>query len=169
MAIGTSSLRGCDGFKVEASHGLLGWVEEPWLGRDGEPTGFALRLIDGRRGFVLAGDVRLVVPDTEEVLLVEGAAIRELAAPRLERRDDPTSAEWATTGQLLEPPQRPDWLHETLLSHRPWRLAPPPPAPDPEAVPWRTAALLVSCLLLLVAFEIALAFSVAKAVTGHAY
>ena len=42
-------------------------------------------------------------------------------------------------------------------------------APDPEAVPWRTAALLVGCLLLLVAFEIALAFSVAKAVTGHAY
>jgi hypothetical protein len=169
MAIRTSSLRGCDGFKLETSHGLLGWVEEPWLGPDGEPAGFALRLIDGRRGFVLAGDVRLVVPDTEEVLLVEDAAIQELAAPRLGRPGDATSAEWTTTGQLLEPPQRPDWLHETLLSHRPWRLAPPPPAADPEGVPWQTAALLVACLALLVAFEIALAFSVAKAVTGHAY
>ena len=168
MATRTSSLRGCDGFKVETSHGLLGWVEEPWLGPDGEPAGFALRLIDGRRGFVLGGDVSLVVPDTEEVLLVEGAAIQELAAPRLERQSDATSAEWTTTGQLLQPPRRPDWLHETLLSHRTWRLAPPPTV-DPEGVPWQTAALVVACLALLVAFEIALAFSVAKAVTGHAY
>ena len=59
MAIHTSSLRGCDGFKVEATHGLLGWVDEPWLGPDGEPAGLALRLIDGRRVFVLARDVSL--------------------------------------------------------------------------------------------------------------
>jgi hypothetical protein len=171
VAIRTTSLRGCDGFKVETADGLIGWVEEPWLEPDGEPAGLALRLIDGRRGFVLAEDVRLVVPDTEEVLLATAAAIRELAPPRLARGGDgetAPSAAWTTTGELLEPPRRPDWFHETLLSHRPWRLA-PVPAVDPEGVPWRTVVLVVAALALLVAVEIALAFSVAKAVTGHAY
>ena len=133
MAIRTTSLRGCDGFKVETADGLIGWVEEPWLGPDGEPAGLALRLLDGRHGFVLAEDVRLVEPDTEEVLLVAGASIRELGAPRIE----------------------PLGKGET--------------APSPQSVPWGTIALIVTGLALLIAVEIALAFSVAKAVTGHAY
>jgi hypothetical protein len=135
MAIRTTSLRGCDGFKVETADGLIGWVEEPWLGPDGEPAGLALRLLDGRHGFVLAEDVRLVEPDTEDVLLVAGASTRELTAPRLERLGDGETA----------------------------------PSPSPQSVPWGTIALIVAGLALLVAVEITLAFSVAKAVTGHAY
>ena len=54
MATRTTSLQGCDGFKVETADSLIGWVEEPWLGPDGEPAGLALRLVDGHRGFVRA-------------------------------------------------------------------------------------------------------------------
>jgi hypothetical protein len=133
VATRTTSLSGCDGYKVETADGLIGWVEEPWLGPDGEPAGLALRLVDGRRGFVLPEDVRLVEPDTEDVLLAAGASPRELAVPQLDGLADREAA------------------------------------PSPQSVPWGTIALVVAGLALLVALEIALAFSVAKAVTGHAY
>jgi hypothetical protein len=102
-------------------------VEEPWLGPDGEPGGFALRLTDGQRGVVQAGEVRLVDPDTEEVVLGDAAAIEAIE-----------------------------------------ELAPPLPA-APAGVPVRAVLLLVACLALLTAVEITVAFSIAKAVTGHAY
>lgn len=38
-----------------------------------------------------------------------------------------------------------------------------------EGVPWHAVLLIVACLALLAALEIALAFGVAKLVTGHAY
>ena len=118
MAIRTTSLRGCDGFKVETAEGLIGWVEEPWLGPDGEPAGLALRLVE---------------PDTEDVLLVAGASARALAAPRPE----PLGAGAA--------------------------------APSPQGVPLRSVLLVIAGLAIIIGLEIALAFSVAKAVTGHAY
>jgi hypothetical protein len=126
VATRTTSLRGCDGFKVETADGLIGWVEEPWLGPHGEPAGLALRLVDGGHGFVRADDVRLIDPDTEDVQLVTGASTRELEA----------EAEVA---------------------------------PSPQSVPWGTIALVITGLALLVGVEIAVAFAVAKAVTGHAY
>ena len=38
-----------------------------------------------------------------------------------------------------------------------------------EGVPWHAVVLLLLCLGLLIALEIALAFGIAKLVTGHAY
>jgi hypothetical protein len=164
-------LQGCDGFRVDAPRGLIGWAEEIWLGPDSEPAGFALRLLDGRRGFVLAEDVQAAVPEREEIVLVDGASILELGMPRLERTvesDEVIAAAWATTGELLAPPQPPGPLRQALLSHRRWRLAPPPATPG-EAPPWQAIAGLLMAVALLVALEITLAFSIAHLVTGRAY
>ena len=38
-----------------------------------------------------------------------------------------------------------------------------------EGVPWHALVLIVACLALLTALEIAVAFGIAKLVTGHAY
>jgi hypothetical protein len=169
--VARSRLQGCDGFRVNAPRGLIGWVEETWLGPDDEPAGLALRLLDGRGGFVLAENVRAVVPESEEIVLVDGASILELAPPRLERTvesDEPIAAAWTTTGELLAPPQAPGPVREALLRHRRWRLAPPPATPG-EAPPWQAIAGLLMVVAFLVVFEIALAFTVARLVTGHAY
>jgi len=55
-----------------------------------------------------------------------------------------------------------------LLALRPWRLTPPRAHPS-ELPIWKAAAILLSALALLVAFEITLAFLVAYLVTGRAY
>jgi hypothetical protein len=55
-----------------------------------------------------------------------------------------------------------------LLELRPWRLTPPRAHPS-ELPIWKAAAILLSALALLVAFEITLAFLVAYLVTGRAY
>jgi hypothetical protein len=53
-----------------------------------------------------------------------------------------------------------DWAEETGLA---------PEGEPGEGVPWHAVALIVACLALLIVLEIALAFGVAKLVTGHAY
>lgn len=146
-----SRLRGCDGFRVEAPRGLIGEVEETWLGPDREPAGFAVRLVDGRRGLVLAAAVQAVLRGNEEILLNENAPVQALAAHRLERAagtDEPVTASWATTGDLVSPL---------------------PTSPPPETPMWKAAVTIVTGLALLVALEITLAFSVAYLLTGRAY
>jgi hypothetical protein len=164
-------LRGCDGFRVEGPRGLIGWVEETWLGPDDETGGFAVRLLDGRRGFVPAESVSASLPEREEIVLADGTRILELGPPRLERAlggDGAVTAAWTTTGELLAPPEPLGLLRETMVSHRRWRLA-PPPAADREAPLWQALAALLSGLALLIALEITVAFTVAYLVTGHAY
>lgn len=53
-----------------------------------------------------------------------------------------------------------DWAEETGLA---------PEGEPAEGVPWHAVLLIVVGLALLIAVEIALAFAVAKLVTGHAY
>lgn len=167
-------LHGCDGFRVETPRGLLGWVEEAWLGPDEEPAALALRLLDGRRGLLLAGDVEAIVPDREEVHVRGPARVLELGPPHVELAAvdgaTPTrlAASWQTTGELLEPPEPPGKLRHALLQLRPWRLAPPARNGDERSV-WHALALLFPALGLLIAFEITLAFTIAYLVTGHAY
>src|SRR6266566_3253979 len=119
-------LLGCDGFRVESPEGLLGWVEEAWLGPSREPTALAIRTIDGRRGLLVAGEIETVVLERElvvphvEIASVDGAA--------------DVSASWQTTGEVLEPPLPPGPVRRALLALRPWRLAPPPKPADGAAV-----------------------------------
>src|SRR6266567_263919 len=63
-------LLGCDGFRVESPEGLLGWVEEAWLGPSREPTALAIRTIDGRRGLLVAGEIETVVLERELVAVL---------------------------------------------------------------------------------------------------
>jgi hypothetical protein len=53
-----------------------------------------------------------------------------------------------------------EWVEETGLA---------PEGEPEEGVPWHAVLLVVVGLALLIALEIALAFEIAKAVTGHAY
>ena len=53
-----------------------------------------------------------------------------------------------------------EWAEETGLA---------PEGEPEEGVPWHAVVLITGALALLVALEIALAFGIAKLVTGHAY
>ena len=93
-----------DGFRAESRNGLLGWVEETWLGDEDEADALALRLVDGRRGLVLAADVEAVVPEREYVSVRSGARILELGTPHVVRRavdggPPRVAASWQTTGE----------------------------------------------------------------------
>ena len=147
----------CDGFCVENGEGPLGWVEEEWLGSNDEPAALAVHLVDGRRGLLLVSDVESVEPERERVHAREGSRLLELGAPHLVRDG---AASWETTGELLEPHAAPS--NHTVLELRPWRLR-------PVRSEWRPLAIMFPALAVLIAFEIALMFTVAYLVTGRAY
>jgi hypothetical protein len=147
----------CDGFCVESADGPIGWVEETWLGPNDESAALALHLVDGRRGLLLVGDVETITPERELVRAREGAQILELGAPHLVRDG---AASWETTGELVE--AHPAQSDQAVLGLRPWRLR-------PAHSEWRPLAILFPALAVLIAFEIALMFTVAYLVTGRAY
>lgn len=153
------SLVECDGFCVETADGPVGWVEEAWLGQDDEPAALALHLVDGRRGLLLADDVEAVVLERECVRAGADARVLELSPPHLVGDG---AASWETTGEVVEPPQA-HLPGQALLELRPWRLRPA------RSRDWRPIAVLLPALAFLIAFEIALAFTVAYLVTGRAY
>jgi hypothetical protein len=164
-------LLGCDGFRVESPEGLLGWVEETWLGPSREPTALAIRTIDGRRGLLVAEEIETVVLERELVVMRRGGRLLELDVPQVEiasvDRTAVVSASWQTTGELLEPPLPPGPMRRALLVLRPWRLA-PPPRPEAERPLWQLVAILYTSLALIVTLVIGLAFLVARLVTGNA-
>lgn len=155
-------LRGCDGFRVETPTGLLGWVEETWLGRAGEPAALAVRALDGRRALLLADDVETVLAGQDTVVVGREPTLLELAAPRIDGTRSPVTASWSTTGAVLEPPRAPGLLRRLVLGRRTWRLA-PPPRPWVERPLWQVAGLLYAGIIVLAALVMTLAFSVAQA------
>lgn len=155
-------LLGCDGFRVESQRGLLGWVEEAWLGSSQEPAALAIRTLDGRRGLLLAEEVEVVHPDSELVLMLDGGRLLELDVPRMsDGSANGLAASWATTGRTLEPPPPPGLLQRALLTVRPWRLA-PPPTHETERPIWQTVAVLYACLAVIVGLVTGLAFLAAS-------
>jgi hypothetical protein len=163
MAIRSSErLTECDGFRVEAQRGLLGWVEETWLGPDAEPAALAVRTIDGRRGLLLADDTVSVLGEEETVVLEPGARLLELGAPQLDGAL-PLHASWSTTGATIEPPAPPSLVRRAVLARRPWRLA--PPAASRELPIWQIALLLYAGIVLLGAIVMLAAFMVAAALS----
>jgi hypothetical protein len=165
-------LLGCDGFRVESEQGLIGWVEETWLGPSRNPAALAIRTTDGRRGLLLAHEVELVATERELVHMAGGGRLLELEMPRFEEASvdgRPTvAASWHTTGLTLEPPQPPGAVQRALLSVRPWRLA-APPTPVAERPLWQIVAMLYTCLALIVGLVIGLSFLVARLVAGSPY
>ena len=159
-----------EGFRVESPLGMLGWVEEVWLGPAGEPAALAVRTIDGRDGLLLAEDVEMAMRENQLVLMRGDGRLLELDVPRLERPADGSTAltaSWQTTGEVLEPPSPPGMFRHALLALRPWRLA-PPPQPGAEKPLWQLVAALYTALAVIVILVIVLAFVVAKLVAGNA-
>jgi hypothetical protein len=164
-------LAGCEGFRLESPDGLLGWVEETWLGTEGGPVALAIRTVDGRDGLLLAEDVATMAPDSELLTMGAGTRLLELELPRVVETasSDGLAASWHTTGRPLEPPPEPPGaLDRALLAIRPWRLA-PPPLPAAERPLWQQVAILYCALTLIVVTVISAAFIVAWIATGSAY
>jgi hypothetical protein len=155
-------LRGCDGFRIETDAGLIGWVEETWLGPASEPAALAVRAVDGRRALLLADDVDAILEEAETVIVHGEPRLLELEAPRIAGARLPVSASWSTTGALIEPPRAPGFLRRLLLGRRPWRLG-PPPGSWTERPLWQVILLLYAGIILLAALVMTLAFSVAQA------
>jgi len=162
-------LNGCEGFRLESPEGLLGWVEETWLGAAGEPVALVIRTVDGRDGLLPAEGVEIVAHESEFLTMRAGTRLLELDLPRVETTSsNGLSASWRTTGAVLEPPPEPPGVvNRALLAIRPWRLA-PAPRPAAERPLWQQVAVLYTGLALIVSFVIGLCFLVAWLATGSA-
>ncbi len=161
------NLSGCEGFRVESPLGMLGWVEETWLGPEGDAAAMAVRTIDGRDGLLLVEDVDAALHESELVLIHPAARLLELDVPRVESTGNGSTAltaSWQTTGEVLELPQPPGMFRHALLVLRPWRLA-PPPRPGAERSLWQLVAALYTALAMIVGLIIVIAFLVAKLFT----
>jgi hypothetical protein len=162
----------CDGFRIESPGGLLGWVEETWLGPQYEPAALAVRAVDGRRALLLADEVETVVPESGYLVVRQHARLLELDVPRVELVPSDgasvVSASWRTTGETLEPPASPGVLARALLMLRPWRLAPPPRS-EAELPLAQQIAILYIVVAVLVVLVMGLAFLVAAIAAGRAY
>lgn len=159
----------CEGFRLEGPKGLLGWVEETWLGEGDEPVALAIRTIDGRDGLLPVEDVEALDREAERLRMRAGARLLELDIPRV----DPASsnglvASWRTTGAPLEPlPEPPGAVDRALLAIRPWRLA-PPPEPETEKPLWLLLGGLYAVLTVIVLGMIGLCFLIAWLAAGSA-
>jgi hypothetical protein len=162
-------LLGCEGFRLESHDGLLGWVEETWLGASEEVVAIAIRTIDGRDGLLLAEDVELVDRDGESLTMRSEARLLELGVPHVDTASsNGLAATWRTTGSPLEPmPEPPGAVDRALLAIRPWRLA-PPPRPGIERPLLLQIAVLYTALAVIVLVVIGLCFLVARIATGSA-
>src|SRR6266704_3479833 len=113
-------LLGGDGVRVGSREGLLGWVEEAWLGPSGEQTALAIRTIDGRRGLLVAGEIETIILEDELVVMRRGGRLLELDVPHVETASvegvPVLSASWQTTGEVLEPPLPPGTIWRALLA-----------------------------------------------------
>jgi hypothetical protein len=155
-------LLGCDGFRLESPRGLVGWVEETWLGPGDDPAAFAIRTTDGREALLLAEDVARVSSESELLLMRAGTRLLELDVPRLETSpSNGPAASWRTTGNVLEPPDPPGVAARALLAIRPWRLT-PPHRPRAERPIWLTVVALYGVLTLIVLLLIGLDFLAAR-------
>jgi hypothetical protein len=165
-------LLGCDGFRVESRRGLVGWVEEAWLGASNEPSALALRTLDGRRGLLLAEEVEFVARERELVHMAGDGRLLELDVPGFESASVDgrhiVTASWHTTGLTLDPPQPPGPVQRALLSVRPWRLA-APPQPMSERPFWQIVVVLYACLAVIVGLVIGLSFLAARIFAGNPY
>lgn len=159
-----------DGFRVESRLGLVGWVEETWLGPAAQPAAFAVRTLGGQRGLLLAEDVEAMDEEDESVLLRPRASLLELGAPRIESlpgkdtRSSPLLASWSTTGATLEPPPPPGPLRAALLAHGSWQSVARPSA-SRERPLWQIAVLLYVGIAVLATLFIVTAFAIAAALS----
>jgi len=158
-------LAGCDGYRVYAEGRHLGHVEEIWLGSWDAPTAVVVRLLDGRRGLLVASDVAGVWPMDRFLTLTDTGRLLELEPPHLGPDGDGTllAASWRTSGDVLEVGAQPrrigDLVHGTF---HPVRAA----EGEDERPLWRTVAGLYLSITAIVASLIGLDILVSYLVSG---
>jgi hypothetical protein len=146
-----TALRDAHGYVVESPYGDVGEVEEVWLDRDG-PCALAVRVKDGRRALLLDRDVVAVDGEHHWVVVPEDAHLLELDPPRLTADGAVPTASWSTTGnEVAIAPPEPATGRATLHAER----------MTAERPLWQMVAILYLALLMIVAFVIALVFTVA--------
>jgi len=158
------TLVGTDGFVVESTEGDLGWVEEVWVGEADEPGALAVRTTDGRHGLLRREDILAVDREYRWVVVRPNPVLLELDAPRIttqrEEDDGRPAASWKTTGEVFRlAPRRRRWR---VPFRRRASASGEPPL-------WRAVTVLLTSIAFLVVFVAALAFLVARLVTGAAY
>jgi hypothetical protein len=148
-----AELHDLDGYVVESANGDVGRVEEIWLDGDGA-CAVAVRLEDGRRALLLGRDVLTVDREHGWVVVPEDVRLLELDLPRLAVRDGKLAASWTTTGGLVAAT-----APRGAERRDPRRAS---PAAAVERPLWQIVLLLYAALLVIVAFVIALTFTVAS-------
>jgi len=170
MAIQTQTQIGnCDGFSIVTPLGLIGWVEEMWIDRAGEPSALALRLLDGRRGLLIAAEIEEVVREHRLITVGRGVRVLELEPPHVNpgwSSDESLTASWTTTGRSLRLPEPPGQLHGAILSlHRP--LVPAANGAKLEQPIWQVVTLMYTGLVLIAGALIGLDILIAYLATGR--
>jgi hypothetical protein len=173
VAEANEQLRDTDGFLVESSEGDIGWVEEIWVGEANEPRALALQTRDGRHALLPAEEVLAVEREQRWVVVPPQPTLLELGPPHLTKdgRDGSgmrMTASWATTGAPIAAPTRPSWRWRLRLP-RPRSAAVPRERERAERPLWQVIAMLYASLAFTVVFVIALAFAIARLVSGAAY
>jgi hypothetical protein len=163
------TLDGTEGYVVESTEGDLGWVEEVWVGDANEPDALAVRTSEGRHGLLSGKDVLAVDHEYHWVVVRPEPVLLELDSPRMLTGGEGdaggrVAASWSTTGMVFRVTPR----------RRPWRIPfrrrrSASASADREPRLWRSVAVLLSSIALLVVVVATLAFLVARLVTGAAY
>jgi hypothetical protein len=157
-------LAGSDGYRVLGGNEVLGRVEELWLGTADEPVAAVVRLVDERRGLVVAEDVLAVGPAEESLTLAPEARLIRLDPPHIEPESNGlSSATWRATGDALELPAPHPHQRLGLLDHR---ARPFGQSARPERPVWRTIVTLYLFLAGIVCSIIGLDILIAYLVTG---
>lgn len=154
------ALAAADAYRVLAAHGRVGSVEEIWFGPGEEALALVVRLVDGRRGLLLAEHVAAVSPEDRSLTLAEEASLLRLDPPHLDAppTDGAPAASWRASGEALELP-RPGRL----------RIGAPRPARDQvrqEQPLWRMLLFMVGMLVVIVCVLIGLDFLFSYLVGG---
>lgn len=169
VAWALTTIAECDGYSVVTPSGLAGWVEEAWVDPSETPAALALRLLNGRRGLLIAAEVQEVVHEHRLIRVHAGARFLELEPPHLgegENGEEPLTASWRTTGRLVELPDPPGRLHEAVLSlHRP--VVPARRTEVGERPVWEVLPLMCVGLALIACSIIGLDILIAYLVTGR--
>jgi hypothetical protein len=160
------TLTATDDFRVLSAEGTIGRVEEIWLGSLEEPIAVAVRLVDGRRGLLLASEVAAVSPEDESVTIAPDGRLLQLAPPHLEDAADGAvvAASWRASNTALDLPHPAGRLHD-VISWSPGIA--PVRALERKRPLWKTLVMVFAALAFIVCTLIGLDILIAYLVTGN--
>jgi hypothetical protein len=153
-------LLGTEGFVVESPEGDVGHVEEVLLGEEREPRALVVRTEDGRHGLLTGQEVLVVDREYHWVVVSSEPALLELDEQGAANERAPS---WTTTGDVFHASPRPPRtvrlpFHVPALRKK-----------EGEPLLWQAIAVLLGSIAVIVALVVALAFLVARLVTGSPY